>query len=330
MLRPIILLMAVAAASSAAAERAQVDSSPSPAETPLHRTITRAELEAKYAGPDSRFATVDDVRIHYKDQGHGPAILLIHGSMGDTDDWNGWVEVLAPRRRVVRIDLPGFGLSGEIGNGNYSIDRSLALIDGLMDSLGLERFAICGVSYGGPVAFRYAATRTGRVTALIIMNSAGVEYGKQAVDAKTGQKDYYRNVTSDAPLTREYVEKSLGHAFNDPAHLPPDLVQRKLDLMNLIGREREGALMIAQYVRGDPERVLAHVRAPTLVLWGAAERSLSVETADRFAAALKHARVVRRVFQPGGDHAMHIEFAQATATIAARFLDQNDTRAVTP
>jgi pimeloyl-ACP methyl ester carboxylesterase len=162
------------------------------------------------------------------------------------------------------------------------------------------------------------------------MNSAGIEYGKQAVDAKTGQKDYYRNVTSDAPLTREYVEKSLGHGFNDPSHLPPGLVQRKLDLMNLIGREREGALMIGQYVRGDPERVLAHVRAPTLVLWGAAERSLSVETADRFAAALTHARTVKRVFQPGGDHSMHIEFAKETATIAARFLDQNDTRAVTP
>ena len=63
------------------------------------------------------------------------------------------------------------------------------------------------------------------------------------------------------------------------------MMQRKLDMMNVIDRGVEGDTMVKQYVRGDPERVLSHVRAPTLVLWGAAERSLSVSTADRFARA---------------------------------------------
>jgi pimeloyl-ACP methyl ester carboxylesterase len=63
------------------------------------------------------------------------------------------------------------------------------------------------------------------------------------------------------------------------------------------------------------------VRAPTLVLWGAAERSLSLSTADRFVAALKHARVVRKVMQPRGDHAMHIEWPQETGSQVQAFLD---------
>jgi len=294
---------------------------PGAADEPLHRTLTHADLEAKYADAESHFAVIDEVRLHYKDEGQGPAILLIHGSLGDVGDWDGWTRVLAPHFRVVRLDLPGFGLSGEIANGNYSIDRSLTLIDGLMDSLGLERFAIAGVSYGGPVAFRYAATRTERVSALIIMNSAGIEFGKQTVDPKSGKKSFYGAVTSDAPLTRDYIERSYGHAFNDPAHVSPQLVQRKLDLMNVIGREREGAFMISEYVRGDPDRVLAHVRAPTLVLWGGAERSLSPETADHFVAALTYARVVKKVVIPRGDHAMHIEFPLETATAAREFLE---------
>jgi pimeloyl-ACP methyl ester carboxylesterase len=81
--------------------------------------------------------------------------------------------------------------------------------------------------------------------------------------------------------------------------------------------------MVAQYVRGDPDRVLAHVRAPTLVLWGAAERSLSVSTADLFVAALTHAKVVRKVMIPGGDHFMQVELAGPTAVAAEAFLDQN-------
>ena len=299
---------------------------PAPAPAPAVRTITHDQIEAKYATKDSRFATVDGVRIHYQDDGHGPAILLIHGSLGDTRDWDGWVDVLAPHYRVIRLDLPGFGLSGEIANGNYSIDRSLSLIDGLMDSLGIERFAIAGVSYGGPVAFRYAATRVERIDALIIINSAGIEPGKQAVDPKTGAKMFYSTIASSAPITRDYIAKGLARGFGDPGRIPPDMIERKLDQMNVVDRDREGAAMVAQYVRGDPERVLAHVRAPTLVLWGAAERSLSPSTADQVVADLIHARSVRKVMIPGGDHAMHIELAPATAQEAKAFLDHSLSR----
>ena len=290
---------------------------------PVVRTITLEQIEKTYATAESRFAIIDGVKLHYKDQGRGPAVLLIHGSMGDTMDWDGWSDVLSPRYRVIRIDLPGFGLSGEIPNGNYSIDRTLSLVDGLMDMLTAEKFAIVGVSYGGPVAFRYAATRTERVSALIIMNSAGIEMGKQPVDEKSGKGQFYANISSDAPITQSFMEAALARTFADPARIPPGMMQRKLDMMNVIDRGMEGDIMIKQYVRGDPERVLSHVRAPTLVLWGGAERSLSLSTADRFATALTHAKKVVKVMEPGGDHFMHVEFARETATIAREFLDAN-------
>lgn len=299
-----------------------VSGAAAPAET-SQRTLTHADIEARYADAESKFAVIDGVRLHYKDSGSGPAVLLIHGSLGDLGDWDGWLPVLTPHYRVVRFDLPGFGLSGEIENGNYSIDRSLALIDGLMDSLGIERFAVVGVSYGGPIAFRYAATRTERVDALVIMNSAGIENGRQQVDPKTGAKDFYRSVTSTAPFTRDAMQHMLEKGFHDPAHLSAARVLAKLDYMNVVDRDREGATMIAQYVRGDPERVLAHVRAPTLVLWGAAERSLSLATADRFVAALRAARDVRKLLIEDGDHAMHIEFPAASAGAVRAFLDDH-------
>jgi pimeloyl-ACP methyl ester carboxylesterase len=287
------------------------------------RTLAREPIEAAYAASDSRFVTVDEVRLHVRDAGSGPAVLLIHGSLGDTADWDGWLRELGTRYRVVRMDLPGFGLSGPIRNENYSIDRSLSLIDGLMDELGIARFAIAGASYGGPVAFRYAATRTERVTALLLTNSAGIEYGRQSVDPKTGEKSFYSGASSAAAATREFVEKGLRAGFNDPSRIPPGAVERKLAFLNLAGRDREGALMIAQYVRGDPERVLAHVRAPSLVMWGAAQRSLSVATADRFVAALRNAAVVEKYLQPLGDHWMHVEWSAQTGARARAFLDQH-------
>jgi pimeloyl-ACP methyl ester carboxylesterase len=293
---------------------------PGPQPGQVLRTITHAEIEAKYGTPDSRFADIDGVRLHYKDQGSGPAILLIHGSLGDTADWDTWADILKQKYRVVRFDLPGFGLSGEIANGNYAIDHSLTLVDGLMDTLGIERFAIVGVSYGGPVAFRYAATRTGRVTALVIMNSAGIEAGKQPTDKKTGAKSFFNAATSPKAVSTAYVQASLARSFHDPARIPPAMVQRKTDFLNVQGRDREAAMMIALYVRGNPEQVLAHVTAPTLVLWGGAERALSLSTADKFVAALTHAKEVRKVIVEGGDHFMHVELSTETCKIVENFL----------
>ena len=126
-------------------------------------TITHEELVARYADEDSRFVVLegnDGINVHYKDQGSGPAVLLVHSSTGDLKDYDGWVEILGDDYRIVRFDLPAFGLTGPVPSGNYSIDRFLTLVDSLMDHLGIDRFAIAGTSYGGLVAFRYAGTRT--------------------------------------------------------------------------------------------------------------------------------------------------------------------------
>jgi pimeloyl-ACP methyl ester carboxylesterase len=286
------------------------------------RVIPLAQMIAKYADADSRFIEIDDVKLHYKDQGAGPAVLLIHGSGGDLWDYDDWTRtLLAKGWRVVRLDLPGFGLSGQAVNGNYSIDRVQSLIDGLMDEIGLERFAIVGTSYGGLAAFRYAATRTERITGLVIMNSAGVEYGKQEVDPTTGEKKFYAASMSDT-VSRAQTAEGLKKAFTDPAKITDAWVDRKVDFMNVVGRDREGALAIDQYVRGKPERVLAHVRAPVLVFWGGASKALSQDTADRFHAALTRASYREKVVQPGGGHLMHVEMPEPTVATVAAFLER--------
>jgi pimeloyl-ACP methyl ester carboxylesterase len=286
------------------------------------RVLPLQQMIARYADADSRFIEIDDVTLHYKDQGAGPAVLLIHGSAGDIGDFDGWTPTLVQKGwRVVRLDLPGFGLSGPVVNGNYSIDHVQSLIDGLMDEIGIERFAVVGTSYGGLAAFRYAATRTDRITGLVIMNSAGVEYGKQEVDPKTGEKKFYAASVSDT-VSREATLAGLRKAFNDPSKVSDAWVDRKVDFSNIVGRDREAALAIDQYVRGNPERVLAHVRAPVLVFWGGASLALSQDTADRFYAAVKNASYREKAVQPGGGHMMHVELpAQTVATVAA-FLDQ--------
>ncbi len=303
---------------------AQDSDSCSPCSPPSAGTISYDEIVTKYADEDSKFVVLegkDGIRLHYKDQGSGPVILLVHGTFGDLSDWDGWVKVLSKNYRVVRFDLPAFGLTGPVPSGNYSIDRYLASVDSLMDELGIERFAIVGTSYGGLVAFRYAATRTERVSALVLVNSAGIEYGGRRGTTET-DRDPSATFTPRV-MTQETMEAALKMAINDPNKVTPELVQRKVDFANMVGRDREGFLGGQMYERGNPERVLSHVRAPALVIWGGDSKGLSPETAQLFANAMVNAASTQVIIVDGGGHLIHIERPEETAAHAKAFLDNN-------
>ena len=320
----LLLLLICLALLTTATTSAQDFDTCSPCWPPSAGTISRDEIEAKYADEDSKFVVLegkDGIRVHYKDQGSGPAILLVHGTFGDLKDWDGWVKVLSQDYRVVRLDLPAFGLTGPVPSGNYSIDRYLGLVDSLMDQLGIERFAIVGNSYGGLVAFRYAATRTDRVTALVIANSAGIEYGGRR---GTTEQDRDPDVKFTPRVTTpEMLEAALKMAINDHSKVTPEIIQRKTDYSNIVGRDREGFIGSQMYERGNPERVLSHARAPSLVIWGGDSKGLSPETAQLFADGLGNAASVEVIIYDGGGHLIHIERPEETAKDVKSFMDKN-------
>lgn len=287
------------------------------------RVITRDAIIAKYGAPESRFVDLDGVNVHYRDEGKGPAVLLVHGTLGDLQDWNEWADILKKDYRVIRLDLPGFGLSADMPNKNHSVDRMHTLIDSLMDHLGVEKFAIVGISYGGMVSFRYASTRTERVTAMVLINSAGIEAGKaaQPKDGAPKPKPGYDLFTSPQVATEDVLAFYTGY-INDPARRSPAFIQRKLDLLNVTGRDEIGRIARGLYERGNPERVLSHVRAPSLVIWGEENHALFTKTAEAFVAALKNACPVELVTFKKGGHYINVERPEETAQAAKAFLDR--------
>ncbi len=291
---------------------------------PSAGTISYQDIVTKYADSDSKFVVLeglDGINTHYKDQGSGPAVLLVHSSAGDLKDYDTWVNTLKAGYRVVRLDLPAFGLTGAVPSGNYSVDRYLMLVDALMDHLGIDRFAIAGTSYGGLVAFRYAGTRADRVTALILQNSAGIEYG-----GRRGTKEQQRDLAakfSPRASTLEDTEKFLNTVINNPDQVTPELVARKTDYANVVGRDCESFVASRLYERGNPQRVLSRVKVPALVMWGGDSNGLSVSTAHAFANAMTSAPSVDKVIYEGGGHLTHIGRPEQTAADVKTFLDKH-------
>ncbi|MBU2879023.1 MULTISPECIES: alpha/beta fold hydrolase [Alteromonadaceae] len=292
-------------------------------ETHTTRTLSMDDVRAKYADSNSKFVDLDGINVHYKDEGKGPVILLVHGTLGDLFDWDVWTqELLKSGFRVVRFDIPGFGLSGNIANGNYSVDRTHTLIDSLMDHVGAEKFGIAGISYGGMVVFRYAATRTDRVTSMVLINSAGIQTAN-AVKRKPktpGEKPKRTSIFMYSPVVeKDDIVSFYDNYINDKSKVTPEFVQRKLDFLNIQERDKTSIATFKLYEKGDPQRVLSHVKAPSLIMWGTANKALDTKTASAFIDALPNACLTKLVTFESGGHYINIERPIETVKVAQSF-----------
>jgi len=121
----------------------------------------------------SRYATVDGIRLHYLDEGAGPVIWLMHGMPMWSYVWRKLIPPLvAAGYRCFVPDLMGFGLSDKPGDEKaHTLQRHVALITGLIGQLGLTNLVVAGQDWGGPIALRYAIENKRNVTALVIFNT---------------------------------------------------------------------------------------------------------------------------------------------------------------
>ena len=131
----------------------------------------RAALEAEYAGPPSEFIQVAGLRMHVRDTGprDGRVVILLHGLGSSLHTWEPWAQTLALRFRVIRYDLPGFGLTGADPTGDYTDARSVAVLAALMDTLAVPRASLVGNSMGGKLAWQFAADHPDRVDRLVLI-----------------------------------------------------------------------------------------------------------------------------------------------------------------
>ncbi len=113
------------------------------------RSIPFEKLSRKYTHPDSRFIDIDGIRVHYCDQGQGPVILLLHGMLSSLHTWDEWAESLKAHYRIIRLDIPGFGLTGYFTSKKCHRDLYIKFLHRLVETLGLEKFDIAGNSLGG-------------------------------------------------------------------------------------------------------------------------------------------------------------------------------------
>ncbi len=253
------------------------------------------QLKARWAPPPSQFVALDGLQVHLRDEGprNDPEpIVLVHGTAASLHTWEGWAAELRKTRRVIRFDLPAFGLTGPNAANDYSIAVYVRFVAGLMDQLGVQRFVIAGNSLGGEVAWAVAHAHPQRVSKLILVDSAGYNFEPKSVPL--GFR--VAGLPALQPLMRNLLppglmDKSIRSVYGEPDRVTLELVAHYTDM---IRREGNRAALRQRLIQRNTGREadIKTLKLPTLILWGGRDRLIPPSYAQRFAADIAGSKLV--------------------------------------
>jgi pimeloyl-ACP methyl ester carboxylesterase len=246
-------------------------------------------------------------------------VVLLHGTSSSLHTWDGWTQLLSSQRRVIRLDLPGFGLTGPFPEDDYRIDYYVRFMSVLLDSLEVTRCVLAGNSFGGYVAWQTALAEPGRIEKLILVDAGGYPPGSSSVPIGFRLAHVpWLNRIMQVTLPRRVVESSVREVYGDPGKVTSDLVDRYFELTLREGNRRALVQRFRQAPAGPDAHLITELRLPTLVLWGGRDRLIPVGDAERFHQDIAGSQLV--VF-PDLGHVPHEEDPEATLSAARRFLE---------
>ena len=282
--------------------------------------LERAGLEERYFSSSPQIIDVDGLKIYYKETGPqaAPALLLLHGFGSSLQAWDDWSLKLEQKYRVIRLDLPGFGLTGASPANDYSEEKDLAILTHFVDKLGLEKFSIIGHSMGGKMAWTLAASQPERVQALVLMAPDGFPEAKDIgtkpyeVPAVTGLIKYF--------LPKYLVRKSIEPAFAEADALSDARVNRYYDMLRAPGVRAAILERSNQTIYTDPVPRLKAIKAPTLLIWGEQDQMIPSTNAKSYANVLSNSTTV---LVPKLGHLLQEEQPEKGLTAVMQFLDSH-------
>lgn len=278
-------------------------------------------LAVRWAQPPSQFLAIDGLQVHLRDEGprDDPVpLVLLHGTSDSLHTWDGWTAVLAQRRRVIRFDLAGFGLTGPTPDNDYSIPRYVRQVLAVLDRLGVQRVVLGGNSLGGQIAWATALAAPQRVERLVLVDAGGYPTPPQAVPLafQMARLPGVRRLM-EFLLPRGLVLSSVRNVYGDPSKVKPELVDRYYDMALRAGNRRALAYRVDGAQATDSARI-RNLVLPTLILWGGRDRLTPPDSGRRFAGDIPGSRLV--VWDELG-HLPHQEDPQRTVVPLLRFLD---------
>ena len=244
----------------------------------------------------------DGVKIHYEVHGDGPPLILTHGYSSTSEMWQGQVEALSKRHKLVVWDMRGHGQSDYPEDAKaYSEALTVADIAALLDKIGANSAIVGGLSLGGYMSLAFYRAHRARVGALLI------------IDTGPGfRKDDAREAWNKRALdTADRFEREGLAVLQSGSRERSTVSHRNASGLALAARG-----MLTQRDAGVIE-ILPEIKVPSLIVVGADDAPF-LAASDYMAAKIPGAR---KVVIPAAGHAVNIDQPQAFIDAVLPFLD---------
>ncbi len=276
------------------------------------------QLKAKYTNAQSKFVEIDGMQVHYRIEGEGEPLVLIHGTGAMLQTWDDWVSLLSPHYKIILMDIPAFGLTGPRPDGVYSDSMYVNFVEQFVKKVGVDSFSLGGNSLGGLIAWKYAAAYPQKVKKLILVDPAGFH----EVNDKGGSFIFklarnYPNLTDLVSKigTHYFVEKTLREVYADDSKITEQRKKMFAELNRRAGN-RHAFVERARYAHTCSEDDLKPITSPTLIMWGKEDVLIDVREAEHF----KMIANSTFVFYDKVGHCPQEELPERSAADVMRFL----------
>ena len=256
------------------------------------------EERRRYTQRGSKFVSIMGAEVHYVDEGRGELLVMIHGFAASLHTWDRVAEELARSYRVIRLDLPPFGVTGPLRSPSGEIETMdlptyRRFIDTFMQALGIDtrRVTLIGNSLGGLISWDYAVRHRDAVERLVLIDAAGFPM-KLPIYIGLFNSALVR---MSAPwwLPDQIIKSAVRNVYGDPRKLAAPVLRRYIEFFHGEGTRSAIGKMVPtlDFANLDTD-VLKTLDVPSLVLWGTRDRWIPPAHAAEFAQHIPGAQAV--------------------------------------
>jgi pimeloyl-ACP methyl ester carboxylesterase len=281
--------------------------------------LSREALLQSYSRATTSLVKVNEQTVFVQDSGpkDAPSLVLLHGFGASLQTWDAWAFELEKDRRVLRFDVPGFGLSGPAANNDYSDAADVARLLALLDQLGLQQVALGGHSMGGRIAWNFAAVHPERVSQLILVSPDGFPDPNSTSENTYKVSPFLGLMQFSLPAWA--LKMGVAPAYSDESQLTPLVMRRYHDMMRAPGVRAAAMERMRQSRNTNPLPLLQSLKMPVLLVWGEKDAFIPISNAQDYLKAIPQATLVS---VPHAGHVVHEEAPMASVQAVQAFLAQ--------
>ncbi|MBH48735.1 MAG: hypothetical protein CME71_11250 [Halobacteriovorax sp.] len=284
------------------------------------KSLDRSEVVAKYANnlDGSEFIEVQGMQVHVRDQGveTAPTLVLIHGISDSLHTWDFWATQLSDSYRVVRFDVPGFGLTKNVTNEEFTPKYYSDFMLALFDKMKISSATMVGNSLGGFISWNFALTHPERVNSLVLLDPAAYPLTPPWIVriASSPFRIFAENINLRF-MTKDVAQD----VFFDDSKLKEEVVDRYHAMFSLEGapkRYMDVFASINKFSKQMPEGI-ERLEQPVLLLWGEKDEWISPKQIDLWKKDVKNVTAI--IFSQVG-HAPQEEAPEESLNAAMNFI----------